>query len=169
MDTKARFPGSCGLEEEHPRRRTAPRGRGWFLIIGLLWAVTIYLLCWPKLQADATQPVFTDPTQGDTAQASDAKTENADTKAPVIMGILDRTVYQGETISYYRDILVSDDQDPEPVLEVNSSKVDVTKPGVYFVTYTARDSAGNECSLAATVTVQPRSEGAGSTPWEEGL
>ena len=151
------------LWPQDPPPRRKPSRREWRLLPGIavLWAVTLYLLLWPSSATEQTQPVFTDPAdQGASVQADTAVISTApeDTAAPRILGILDRTIYEGDTISYFQGIEVVDDLDPQPVLEVSSTNVDVMKAGIYFVTYTARDNAGNEKSMGATVTVEKRPE-----------
>jgi len=72
---------------------------------------------------------------------------------PVISGVQDILVYTGDTISYRSGITVTDDRDESPVLEVDSSMVNLTASGSYAVTYLAEDDAGNRTSAMATVTV----------------
>ena len=80
----------------------------------------------PPLQT--TEPPYTGP---------------ADTLPPQIMGVNHLAVFVGSTVSYRSGILVTDDTDPVPALSVDSSRVDLTTPGTYPVTYTATDRAGN--------------------------
>lgn len=49
---------------------------------------------------------------------------------------------------------VTDNFDPNPTLEIDPSDVDVTQPGTYSVTYTARDANNNTATTTRTVTVR---------------
>lgn len=79
-----------------------------------------------------------------------------DTQAPVIQGAADITLRIGETAAYFRGVTVQDDQDASPTLEVDSTRVDLSSPGVYPLYYTARDASGKETRLEVSVTVLPR-------------
>ncbi len=81
-----------------------------------------------------------------------------DTVAPVISGVVDQLIYEGDTISYMSGVTATDDHDKNPKINVDSSKVDLTKPGEYKVTYTATDASGNESSVTATITVLKKQE-----------
>ena len=78
-----------------------------------------------------------------------------DTCPPEIRGVEDILVYAGETVAYRSGISVTDDRDPEPVLEVDATMVDLSTPGSYIVSYLAEDASGNRNSAAASVTVLP--------------
>lgn len=81
-----------------------------------------------------------------------------DVQAPQITGIRDFAVFTGETISYRQGITVTDDTDAAPQLDVDSTHVDLTTPGIYTVTYTASDASGNRASAKAQVTVLEKPE-----------
>ena len=76
-----------------------------------------------------------------------------DDTAPTLLGVNPLSLYAGNSIAYRKGILVSDDLDANPKLTVDSSQVDLSQPGVYEVTYTATDAAGNKTSITTTVTV----------------
>lgn len=76
-----------------------------------------------------------------------------DTAAPRISGAADITVHVGDAVRYLDGVSAQDDQDRAPKLTVDSSQVDLTKPGNYPVTYTATDASGNTVSQSVTVTV----------------
>lgn len=76
-----------------------------------------------------------------------------DSTPPIISGVEDRTVYIGQTISYRKNVTVTDDCDSAPSLTVDSKSVDVSKEGKYTVTYTATDSARNTSQKTATISV----------------
>lgn len=77
-----------------------------------------------------------------------------DDMSPVINGARNITVYRGESVAYRKNITVSDDGGDENVtLTVDSSRVNISKPGTYAVTYTATDRAGNKTAVSIFVTV----------------
>ena len=79
-----------------------------------------------------------------------------DFEPPVINGVEDQTVTVGGTIAYKKGITVTDNIDTEVTLEVDSSQVNLQEPGVYSVTYTATDSAGNTATATAQITVEEK-------------
>ncbi|NLJ97342.1 MAG: DUF5011 domain-containing protein [Clostridiales bacterium] len=79
----------------------------------------------------------------------------ADTEPPVFSGIVDKTVIEGETISYKKGVSVRDNKDKDVTYQIDSSKVNLNKVGTYTVTYTAKDSSGNKAVKTATITVRP--------------
>lgn len=81
-----------------------------------------------------------------------------DQEAPQLQGVKDLQTYVGDTVAYRNGVTVTDDQDEEPVLEIDSSGVDLSAPGEYTVTYTARDHAGNTASVTAKVIVRQKGE-----------
>lgn len=66
-----------------------------------------------------------------------------DTEAPVIEGTHDIEVYIGDPIGYREEVTVTDDLDPNPTLEIDTSEVTGDEPGTYVVTYRAKDFTGN--------------------------
>lgn len=67
-----------------------------------------------------------------------------DTEAPVINGVEELTVAAGSSVSYRRNITVTDNYDDEVELTVDNSEVNLNAEGDYRITYIATDSAGNE-------------------------
>ena len=93
----------------------------------------------------------------------------ADTTPPVISGVEDQTVTEGDSISYTRDVTVTDTADPDPQLDIDNSAVDLDKPGSYRVIYTATDASGNKTTAECTVTVEakpPKPALPGGSDWE---
>lgn len=77
-----------------------------------------------------------------------------DETAPVISGVEEISILVGEAIAYKDGVSVTDDYDPEPVLEIDNSAVDVNTPGEYDVIYKATDFAGNTSQVITQVTVK---------------
>ena len=77
---------------------------------------------------------------------------------PVIEGCEDLIFYVNDLPSFREGITVRDDHDPNPKLSVDSSKVLMDKVGVYPLTYTAVDAAGNESSVSVEVHVIDENE-----------
>lgn len=78
-----------------------------------------------------------------------------DTEPPVFSGIKDRTIFEGDSVSYKKGVSVSDNRDKEVTFQVDSSKVNLKKVGSYKVYYTATDIAGNKAEETVTITVDP--------------
>lgn len=76
--------------------------------------------------------------------------------APTITGAGDLSVVVGDTISYRSGITVKDDFDPDPVLTIDNSQVDLNVVGVYPLTYTVTDEVGNTRSITVNVSVVSR-------------
>lgn len=55
--------------------------------------------------------------------------------------------YLGESPTFKKYVTVSDDKDSEPILAINSSKVDINKEGSYTVYYQAKDASGNKSKV----------------------
>ncbi len=79
-----------------------------------------------------------------------------DNQPPQIFGVNKLSIYQGSTVSYRKNIVITDDQDPFPRLTIDSSAVNIEVPGTYEVIYTATDAAGNAASVATTITIQEK-------------
>lgn len=84
--------------------------------------------------------------------------EIKDTTPPVIEGAEDLTVVAGETVSYKKEIVLSDNASGEILLTIDREAVDLNTPGEYPVTYTAEDAAGNKTEVQITVIVKNRDE-----------
>lgn len=82
-----------------------------------------------------------------------------DDTPPQIMGVTEISIYLGSTVAYRSGIMVTDDTDSAPVLRVDSSGVDLSRPGTYPVIYTASDCVGNTSVRETVITVReaPRS------------
>lgn len=72
---------------------------------------------------------------------------------PKISNLQPLDIVEGGKLSLKKGVSVEDDHDPSPKLSVNSSNVDVNKPGSYKVSYTATDRSGNTVTLQRTVNI----------------
>lgn len=77
-----------------------------------------------------------------------------DPEAPVITGTKNIEAFIGDSILYRDGVTVTDNYDKNPVLSIDTSEVDLTKEGVYTVTYIATDDHGNTSSATITLTLR---------------
>ena len=96
---------------------------------------------------------------GESLPTFTAATEPADTLPPVIAGVHDWVIYQGDDLPLGEGVTVTDDTDPSPRLEMDVSALDADTPGEYTVLYCAYDRANNPAIEEATVTVLEKKEG----------
>lgn len=79
----------------------------------------------------------------------------ADTEPPVIEGVQELTIKAGESVSYKRDVTVTDNHDEDITLVVDNSAVNLNKVGDYAVIYSAEDNAGNRTEITTVLHVLP--------------
>lgn len=96
---------------------------------------------------------------GNTTELTATLTVILDTEAPVITGVKEIMIYEGDAVAYRAGIEVTDDMDEMPVLSVDSSQVDMTKTGTYPVIYSAADASGNVTTQETTITIREKKEG----------
>lgn len=96
--------------------------------------------------------IFTDA-GGNTTTASAMLTLTEDTEPPVIIGAKDIAYVMGTSVSYKAGITVTDNSGAELPLNVDNSQVNLEAAGVYPVTYSAVDYAGNTASVTVNITV----------------
>lgn len=101
---------------------------------------------------DETGSQPTSDTGKDTEQESVSE-KIPDAQAPVITGTKNITVELGGAVAYRKGVEVTDDSGEEITLQIDNSAVDLQKPGVYEVVYSATDSSGNTTQQRITVTV----------------
>ena len=82
-----------------------------------------------------------------------------DSTPPEITGALDIEAYLGDSVSYRQNVQVTDDYDEAPVLEIDTSDVDLGEPGTYDVVYIARDFSGNESSVTVSIRLSEKPAG----------
>ena len=132
------------------------------LIAVLAIILVVLLVTMDDIIGTETQPSESNPSVGSSVPASSSTPSSSavkDTQAPVITGAKDLEVYVGDAVSYKKGVTVTDNQDSNLTLMIDNSKVDLTKPGVYEVTYTATDAAGNtSVSITVKLTVKVKPE-----------
>ncbi len=117
--------------------------------------VTAAFVTEPDLTIAGSQEVslvFTDGS-GNEAVVSAVLTLAEDTEPPVISGARDITYVMGTSIAYKKNVTVTDNSGKEITLNVDNSQVNLEAEGVYPVTYSAVDHAGNAASVTVNVTV----------------
>ena len=80
-----------------------------------------------------------------------------DTEPPVIEGVKELTIPAGSSVSYKRDVTVTDNQDENVTLEVDTTGVDLNTIGDYPITYRATDAAGNVTEVSTVLHVKKAS------------
>lgn len=139
------------------RRKRRNPNIPYIIAIVVLAVVLIALLLVGKQIMDGLNNPESQPSESiPSSDASSVPGSSAvnDQVAPVISGAKDLEVYAGGTVSYKTGVTVTDDLDPKPSLTVDNSQVDMSTPGVYDVTYTATDAAGNTTSVTVKLTVK---------------
>ena len=79
-----------------------------------------------------------------------------DITPPVIEGARDISIIVGESISYRNGIVVTDDYDKNPTLEVDTSGVTLNKAGDYKAVLKATDFTGNKTEVTINVKIKPK-------------
>lgn len=77
-----------------------------------------------------------------------------DVTPPVIEGVEEITITVGESVSYKKNIVVTDDYDDAVKLEIDNSEVDTGTPGDYRVVYRAADKYGNVAEVETVLHVK---------------
>lgn len=160
---------AANTEKQYPPQRRKRRRRKRepvyvdlivFLIISAL-LMGAGVLFWKSIQFvwNGVEDVFSAITREDSVVFAPAECSAPNCEAPVLAGVHDFTVYQGSTIVYLDGITASDETDLAPTVTVDSSAVDLNRPGEYQVTYTAQDAGGNAAQEKANVTVLEWREG----------
>ncbi len=143
------------------RKRRNPNTPIIALIAVLAIVLVVLLVTMDDIIGTESQPSESNPSVGSSVPASSSTPSSSavkDTQAPVIEGAKDLEVYVGDAVSYKNGVSVIDDIDAKPELKIDNSKVDLSKPGVYEVTYTAIDASGNTSTpitVKLTVKVKP--------------
>lgn len=80
-------------------------------------------------------------------------TVQKDDKAPVFSGLKNITTRKNKKPNYITGVTAEDNRDGKVNFAYDDSKVDLTKSGTYYVTYTAVDKAGNKVTSRRKVVV----------------
>ena len=78
----------------------------------------------------------------------------SDTEMPIISGVSDKAVTQGDQINLLDGVSATDNVDGN--VQVTVSQIDTNQVGAQQVTYTATDSSGNTASVTVNVTVNEK-------------
>ncbi|MBQ7288845.1 MAG: hypothetical protein IJW78_03850 [Clostridia bacterium] len=97
-----------------------------------------------------------DSTPAGVSSVASVASAPTDTTPPVIICESERLFYIGDTMSYKKDVTVTDDTDSAPSLSVDSSAVNLRAAGTYNYTLTATDRAGNTATKTVTLTVKDK-------------
>ena len=130
------------------RKRANPNMTYIALILVLAVILVVLLVAMDDIIGTESQPTSGEstPSSGTPDSSTPSSSVVIDQKAPQIVGAKDLEVYVGGTVSYKSGVSVADDIDAKPDLTIDNTKVDLAKPGVYEVTYTATDASGNSTS-----------------------
>ncbi len=104
---------------------------------------------------------------GNSAECSTVLKVTRDDVPPTIYGVCDITAFEGDTISYKSGVYAIDDKDGKVSVKVDSSSVNTSVPGTYFITYSASDSDKNTSTATATLTINPITIGVSYTLADE--
>ncbi len=76
-----------------------------------------------------------------------------DITPPVIYGVKDRTITEGDTVSYLEGVYAVDDRSGSVTVTADDSAADTAVAGTYPIRYSSTDASGNTAELTATLTV----------------
>ena len=91
---------------------------------------------------------------GNITEAEARLTVIQDVTPPVIQGVTEMTITVGESVSYKKNVTVTDDYDDAVTLEVDNSQVNIDVPGDYTVWYRATDKYGNKAEVSTILHVK---------------
>lgn len=77
---------------------------------------------------------------------------------PVIKGAEDKHIFTGDSVSYREGVTVISNVDPAPELVIDNSQVNLDKPGIYPVTYTATDIYGRTGTATIRIQIEDKPE-----------
>lgn len=108
---------------------------------------------WTSTEMQTVLLLVTDAA-GNATAATVELTLRADTQAPVLYGVKTKYFYLGEPFTYLEGVVATDNADGEVPVTVDTSGVDASRVGNYYVTYSAVDAAGNATSKRVLITVK---------------
>ena len=117
--------------------------------------VEVRLVTEPDTSEYGTQTIVIEATDiyGNTATAEAILRVVSDTTPPKFSGLKKIYIEKNETPDYLKGVSAQDNRDGKISFTYDASRVDASKAGVYYGTYTAKDEAGNVTSTRRTVEV----------------
>ena len=106
-----------------------------------------------KLEGEQPVMILLTDSYNNTALINSTLTLKPDNEPPIISGMVNKTIFVGDTIAYRAGITVTDNRDTEVLLKIDSSAVDAKTAGQYPVVYSATDMCGNTATAQGTLTV----------------
>ena len=91
---------------------------------------------------------------GNITEAKVQLTVLQDVTPPTIEGVTELTITVGESVSYKKNVTVTEDYDDAVQLVVDNSEVDIDTPGDYTVWYRATDKYGNKAEVSTILHVK---------------
>ncbi len=95
---------------------------------------------------------------GNITKGETTLTIKSDTTPPKFSNISDLTVEKNQPIDYVSGVLAYDSENGKVNFSYNAKNVNLSKPGIYYVTYTAKDKAGNTATYRRKITVKQDAE-----------
>lgn len=122
--------------------------------------VTVKLLTEPDMDTVSVQVIQVEgkDAYGNTTVAEAKLNVIADTVAPKFSGVGSMSVEKHSTPDYNEGVSAHDNRDGGVTFSYDASRVDTSKAGTYYVTYTAKDAAGNTGTYRRKVTVKHDAE-----------
>ncbi len=77
-----------------------------------------------------------------------------DTTPPEIEGLTNMTVAKHSSPDFLKGVTATDARDGKCIVKVDTSKLNMSKAGTYYITYTAKDKSGNVATARRRVTVE---------------
>lgn len=94
--------------------------------------------------------------QSETSQVEAASDETKDVTPPVLTGVQDYNIIQGEEIAFLENVSATDETDGQVQVSIDLGEYNPECAGTYIVTFRAKDAAGNEVSEDCQVVVEPK-------------
>ncbi len=122
--------------------------------------VTVRLLTEPEMDKVSVQVIQVEAKDiyGNTTVGEAKLNVIADTVSPKFSGVGPLSVEKHSTPDYSKGVSAHDDRDGEVSFSYDASRVDTSKAGTYYVTYTARDLSGNTGTYRRKVVVNHDAE-----------
>lgn len=106
-----------------------------------------------NLEGSQNVTVLGEDMAGNVSACTFRLTLKKDDVPPEILYVQNLSGYIGESVSYLKTVVCEDNCDGALSVQVDTSGVDIYKPGTYKVIYRAEDSAGNVAEKSCTLTL----------------